>query len=220
MIGTRSILGSVRLLKHALTLTAVLSLPALAVLWGWTQGRILNIQLATPAYHGTTEGWACTVIFRDGRFALCWTKTHQQGNHEIPTLGSARLGVRYWSNVAPYKMGVGLMFRGKRPLYEYDGFGFGTGVFDQREDSQEGYTQAGWLLILPVFLPVLLLTLGLVPATRRLIKRCIRKHRHQCLSCGYDLRGTPFSERCSECGSIIPNQLRVGPAFLTKQGQA
>jgi hypothetical protein len=219
MSGTRSILRRAgRLLKHALMLIAVFCLCVLAVLWGWTRGRIVNLQLATPAYHGTTEGWACTVVFRDGRFALCWTKTHQQGAHEIPTLGSARLGVRYWSNVAPYKMGVGLMFRGKRPLYEYDGLGFGTGVFDQREDSQGGYRQEGWLLILPVFVPVVLLALVLVRPTLRLITRCVRRHRHQCLTCGYDLRGNASGDRCPECGSLVPHEFRAWPVGLSTGG--
>jgi hypothetical protein len=41
--------------------------------------------------------------------------------------------------------------------------------------------------------------LTLVPRT---VKRSIRRHRHRCIACGYDLRGTEH-EQCPECGRAV-----------------
>jgi hypothetical protein len=57
----------------------------------------------------------------------------------------------------------------------------------------------GWLMLAFGLLPALVLS-GRVYQNLRFRRRRLRLARNQCLTCGYDLRGTP--DRCPECGTV------------------
>jgi hypothetical protein len=68
-------------------------------------------------------------------------------------------------------------------------------------DRQVGSaTVRGWGVIVPLWLPVLLLTLPTVATVRSRRRRKANARAGLCPQCGYDLRATPA--RCPECGMV------------------
>jgi hypothetical protein len=76
--------------------------------------------------------------------------------------------------------------------------GFGSTSFDGRPPDE--MFRGGSIVMIPTWLPLLLL--GILPAftLRRLIARRQRRRAGLCRHCGYDLRATP--DRCPECGAV------------------
>jgi len=95
-------------------------------------------------------------------------------------------------------------------IYEWDRpehwfMGMGYGVTTETWDSASGITISRRIteIALPFWLTTSLLVIPGLLAWRRTVLRRSRLRSHRCLSCGYDLRGSP--ERCPECGRIAPS---------------
>ena len=75
-------------------------------------------------------------------------------------------------------------------------FGFAVGILDRSSATKR---QMDYVAMVPYWLLVALTAAAPFRALVRFRRRCTRACRGLCVSCGYDLRGTPG--RCPECGA-------------------
>ena len=169
------------------TLTAVSLILFVAILLSWITDRGTNasreLMVIPPGDH------ACALIHFDGhlyaaRFAL-------QARDNVWHVGydtdhGWSLGIYCLSALAD-----------KDGIWRHLG-GFGSTTFDGRPPDE--MFRGASIVMIPTWLPLLLL--GILPglAIRRVITRRRNRRAGLCRNCGYDLRATP--DRCPECGAV------------------
>jgi len=191
------------------------SLVMLMFLWIWTFHRVVNFKFETADYDGTNGGHGYYLLFRDGRISIHMVATDTDGTFDKANDNRLHPSFFYLPKAAPYRMSVRPFFQKPRLLYDIDGYGFGTGVIGNFEDGGRPYTITGWALIIPAYLPVILLLIMLSPLIIRSWRSRKKPANQCCPACSYDLRGNPGSARCPECGNLIPLDLQTNLAGLS-----
>lgn len=84
------------------------------------------------------------------------------------------------------------------PAHNLLGFGYESTANTWNDRSGTPITQRMTMIAIPLWLVIMLLMLPALLALRRAVIRRRRLSSNRCVSCGYDLRGSPT--QCPECG--------------------
>lgn len=129
-----------------------------------------------------------------------WTySTHSWGTL-ITRLDAASLRHAGHGNVITDLSDSGEIYRWDPPDKSVLGLGYQTSSESRKTLKGIRITQRATVVVIPLWLVMVLLSLPSVGQAARLDIRRRRMRANCCVSCGYDLRGTPG--RCPECGWV------------------
>ena len=79
-----------------------------------------------------------------------------------------------------------------------------------RPEAEAPPNLQGWLLGIPYWPLAAVASAYAAAIVRRRVRAALRRHRGQCIACGYDLRGSSAtSDRCPECGTTCASRARL-----------